>query len=315
MKALIITAMLNGKVNQNVLALVNAANKICDNCDVLILGHNLSKVAHEIASISNINHVLVLDSSELEKPLAENIANQLAEIAKGYTHVLAAADSFGKNLMPRIAGTLEIGQISEIIEVVSPNIFKKFIYAGNVLIEVESLEDIKLLTVRTSNFNSKPEPAKQDAKIVAVVYSNAIHPGVKWHDEHIVDKSIDLGLAKIVISGGRSLGSKENFDKHIRVLAGKLNAAVGATRAAVEAGYAPNDCQVGQTGRVVAPEIYLAIGISGAVQHIAGMKDSKTVIAINTDQTAPIFEHANYGIIGDLFEIVPKLLEHLDLGK
>jgi electron transfer flavoprotein alpha subunit len=312
MKSLIITTIANSKINQNIAALIDAANKISDNCDVLILGHNLSTAANEIANFDKINHVLTLESPELEKPLAENLAGQLSEIAKSYTHVLAAADSFGKNLMPRIAGTLEIGQISEIVSVVSPNIFKKFIYAGNVLIEVESLEDIKLLTVRTSNFSSKAEQAKQSAKIVAIAYNNVIHPNIKWHSENIMDKSVDLGSAKIVVSGGRSLGSKEDFDKHIRTLASKLNAAVGATRAAVEAGLAPNDCQVGQTGRVVAPQVYLAIGISGAVQHIAGMKDSKTVIAINTDQTAPIFEHANYGIIGDLFDIVPKLLNHLD---
>lgn len=312
MKTLIITAAINGKINQNIFALIDAASKICDNYDILILGYNISAVAAEIAKIDKVNSVLVLDSAELEKPLAENIAGQLSEIAKNYTHVLSAADSFGKNLMPRIAGTLEIGQISEIVEIVSPNIFKKFIYAGNVLIEVESLEDIKLLTVRTSNFNNKIQNTVQNAKIVAIAYNNVINPNIKWHSENIIDKSVDLGSAKIVVSGGRSLGSKKDFDKHIRTLANKLNAAVGATRAAVEAGFAPNDCQVGQTGRVVAPQVYLAIGISGAVQHIAGMKDSKTVIAINTDQTAPIFEHANYGIIGDLFDIVPKLLNHLE---
>lgn len=311
MKALIITAITNGKINQNFASLLDAANKICDYCDVLILGHNLTGTTNEIANINKINNVLTLESSELEKPLAENLAPQLAEIAKGYTHVLCAADSFGKNLMPRIAGLLEIGQISEIVKIVSPNVFKKFIYAGNVLIEIESLEDIKLLTVRTSNFDNKYEPAAVSAKITAIPYTNIIHPNIKWQSENIIDKSVDLGTAKIVVSGGRSLGSKEDFDKHIRGLASKLNAAVGATRAAVEAGFAPNDCQVGQTGKVVAPQVYLAIGVSGAVQHIAGMKDSKTVIAINTDQTAPIFEHADYGIVADLFDIVPELSKQL----
>ncbi|HLX52397.1 MAG TPA: electron transfer flavoprotein subunit alpha/FixB family protein [Aquella sp.] len=311
MKTLIITTIINGKINQNLLPLIDAAGKISDYCDVLILGHNLTTAADEAANINGINSVLTLDSTELEKPLAENIASQLAEISKAYTHVMAAADSFGKNLMPRIAGVLEIGQISEIVKVVSPNIFKKFIYAGNVLVEVESLEDIKLLTVRTSNFDSKREPRAESAKIIPIAYNNIIHPNIKWQSENIVDKTVDLSSAKIVISGGRSLGSKESFDTHIRTLANKLNAAVGATRAAVEAGFAPNDCQVGQTGKVVAPQVYLAIGISGAVQHIAGMKDSKTVIAINTDQTAPIFEHADYGIVADLFDIVPELYNKL----
>ncbi|MCC2626231.1 MAG: electron transfer flavoprotein subunit alpha [Burkholderiales bacterium] len=311
MKSLIITTTHSGKINPNLLPLVDAATKISDYCDVLIFGSDLATASIEAATISKINTVFTIEAAELKNPLAENIATQLAEIAKGYSHVLCAADSTGKNLMPRIAGILEIGQISEIVKVVSPNIFKKFIYAGNVLVEVESLEDIKLLTVRTSNFNSKHEPANQNAKIVPIAYKNPIHPHIKWQSENIVDKSVDLSSAKIVVSGGRSLGSKEEFDKHVRGLALKLNAAVGATRAAVEAGYAPNDCQVGQTGKVVAPQVYLAIGVSGAVQHIAGMKDSKIVIAINTDQTAPIFEHADYGIVADLFDIVPELTEKL----
>jgi electron transfer flavoprotein alpha subunit len=313
MKALIITTEHNGQMNQNIASLLNAAKQICDYCDVIIPGYNLG-ATNEIASLANINTVLTLESNSLEKPLAENLANQLAEIAKGYTHILVSADSFGKNLMPRIAGILEIGQISEITGIISPNIFKKFIYAGNVQIEVESLEDIRLLTVRTSNFDSTISQASQTANIMAITYNNNIHPGIKWVSQNIVDKSVDLSSAKIVVSGGRSLGSKEDFDRYIKMLAAKLNAAVGATRAAVEAGFISNDCQVGQTGKVVAPLIYLAIGISGAVQHIAGMKDSKIVIAINTDQTAPIFEHADYGLVGDLFDIVPELLNQLE-GK
>lgn len=310
MKSLIITPPTHGKINA-ITALVDAAHKISDCCDVLILGHNLSASAHEVATIRNINQVMIIEAVELKELLAENVARQLAQIAKGYTHVLMGADSFGKNLMPRIAGVLEIGQISEIVEVVSLNIFKKFIYAGNILVEIESLEDIKLLTVRTGSFSDKLDKADLAAKIITIPYNNIIHPRIKWLSKNIIDKSVDPGFAKIVVSGGSSLGSKEDFDKYIRTLADRLNAAVGATRAAVELGYAPNDCQVGQTGMVVAPEIYLAIGISGAVQHIAGMKDSKIVIAINTDQTAPIFEHANYGIVADLFNIVPELLNHL----
>ena len=184
-------------------------------------------------------------------------------------------------------------------------------YAGNVLIEIESLEDIKLLTVRANNFDSEDGLASNPAPVKNIEFNAKITDKIKFIRRNVVDKSVDLGSAKIVVTGGFSLTSKEAFDANIRALANKLNAAVGASRAAVEAGFAPNDCQVGQTGTAVAPDVYLAIGVSGAVQHIAGMKDSKTVIAINTDDTAPIFEHAEYGIVGDLFELIPQLIAKL----
>jgi electron transfer flavoprotein alpha subunit len=311
MKILVISNIVQGQINPSVYSLLGASKILGAKCDVLIAGHNLGEASCQIAKLSGINQVLTIDNPALANLLVENIARQLVEICKNYTHVLVSADSFGKNLLPRIAGIMEIGQISEVVSIISPNIFKKFIYAGNVLIEVESLEDTKLLSIRTNNFTPDTSLAASSAPIVALDYTNTVSSKIKFINNHVVDKSVDLASAKIVVSGGISLGSKESFDNLIRPLANKLNAAVGATRAAVEAQYADNDTQVGQTGINVAPELYLAVGLSGAVQHIAGMKDSKTVIAINNDSSAPIFEHADYGIVGDLFEIVPQLIEKL----
>ena len=314
MKSLVITTPHHSKLNPNLTHLLACAEKINNSCDVIVIGSNVTTAAQKIATYTIVDNILAVQDSSLEHILAENIANQLAQIIDGYTHVLIAADSFGKNLLPRIAGILGIGQISEVVDIVSSNIFKRFMYAGNVLTEIESLEDIKLLTIRTTNFpvyekirNASDTPAN----IQEIKFNNEIHPQVKLVNEHIIDKSVDLAFAKVVVSGGRSLGSAEAFDANIRVLADKLGAAVGATRAAVDSGYAPNDCQVGQTGKMVAPQVYLAVGISGAVQHIAGMKDSQTVIAINTDHTAPIFEHANYGLVADLFDVIPQLISKL----
>ena len=311
MKTLVISNVLNNHFNPSLYNLLGASSRLGDSCDVIIIGHNLENICSEIAKLSGINQVLCIDNSNLGHLLVENIANQLADICKDYTHVLIASDSFGKNLLPRIAGILEIGQISEVVSILSPERYKKFIYAGNVLVEIESLEDKKLLSIRTNSFEAKAITSDVACPVIKIDYTNPISDKIKYLSSNLVDKSVDLGSAKIVVSGGISLGSKESFDNLIRPLAQKLNAAVGATRAAVEAGYASNDTQVGQTGVNVAPELYLAIGLSGAVQHIAGMKDSKTVIAINNDSSAPIFEHADYVIVGNLFELVPQLIEKL----
>ena len=311
MKILVITNLHNKQINPSLYNLLGAAKSLGEKCDVILLGHNLNETSNNIAKLSVVNKVLTIDNLALNHLLPENISKQLAEICKNYTHVLIAADSFGKNTLPRIAGVLDLGQISEVVSIISPNVFKKFIYAGNILVEIESLEDIKLLTIRCNSFAALNSSTDTNAEIVELPYTNNISEKIKFISNDIIDKSVDLGSAKIVVSGGISLGSKESFDSLIRPLAQKLKAAVGATRAAVEAGYANNDTQVGQTGINVAPELYLAIGLSGAVQHIAGMKDSKKVIAINTDLSAPIFEHADYGIVGDLFEIVPQLIEKL----
>ncbi len=317
MKALVITNKINNKFNPSLLNLFTVIKKIAGNSnyeaktDVLVIGYELNNIVADIAKYQVVNKVLVIDNPALDHILAENIAHQIAKIVGNYTHVLINADSFGKNLLPRIAGILELGQISEIVSVVSPNIFKKFTYAGNILSEIESFEDIKLLTVRSNNFEQDEILANQSCEIVHLEYTNPVSSKIKFISRNVEDKLVNLDSAKIVVTGGISLESKENFDNIIRQLANKLNAAVGASRAAVEAGFAPNDCQVGQTGTTVAPDVYFAIGISGAVQHIAGMKDSKTVIAINTDSTAPIFEYADYGLIGDLFDIVPKLIQKI----
>ena len=314
MKALIITNSSNEKINPSLTNMFGTVKNLGgqnSTCDVLLVGHNLSVISQKIAAYARVNKILLLDDANLKNILVENIALQLSNICKNYTHILINADSFGKNLLPRIGGILDIGQISEVVKVISPNIFKRFIYAGNVLLEVESLEDIKLLTIRANCFPHDSETKTTLAPIEQLAYTNSISDKIKFVTSAIVDKSVSLNSAKIVVSGGIALGSKEDFDQYIRPFANKLGAAVGATRAAVEAGYAPNDCQVGQTGTVVAPLLYLACGISGAVQHIAGMKDSQTVIAINTDTTAAIFEYADYGIIGDLFTIIPQLISKL----
>lgn len=311
MHILIIANIVDGKLNSNIFNLFGVVKKldVHAKCNIFLSGYNIENIAKQLAKHAQVDKVLLLDDILLKQPLAEILTPILTKIVVDYTHVLVAADSFGKNLLPRLAGLLEIGQISEIVDVLSPSIFKKFIYAGNVLVEIESLEEIKLLTVRTSNFEQLITESDNFAQVIKLDLRVESTERIKFIRQDVVDNTVNLESAKVIVTGGRSLGSKESFDSLVRGLANKFAAGVGATRAAVEAGLAPNDCQIGQTGKVVAPELYLAIGISGAVQHIAGMKDSKTVIAVNIDQTAPIFEHADYGLIGDLFTIVPQLLE------
>ena len=317
MRILIITNKpTNIATNPNLLHLFGACSEIFisasipdmqHSCDIAIIGNEITEFCQHVAEYRIVKKVIAFNENT---NLAENIAPTIADIIKEYTHVLVAADSFGKNLLPRIAGILEIPQISEIVKVITPNIFKKFIYAGNVLVELECLSTIKLLTVRTNSFKAIEETSNTATEIVNLTNTRAAHPQVKLLQTEVID-NVDLANAKVIVTGGRSLGAKEAFDNLIRPLATKFNAGVGATRAAVDAGYAHNDCQIGQTGKVVAPNVYLAIGVSGAVQHIAGMKDSKTVIAINNDSTAPIFEHSDYGLITDLFSFIPELMSNL----
>lgn len=317
MRILIITNKpQNSVINPNLLHLFGACREIIlsdnnDNiaqiCDVAIVGHEITDFCNHIAKYIMVKKVIAFNESS---NLAENIAPQMANIIKDYSHVLIAADSFGKNLLPRIAGILEIPQTSEIVGVVSPHIFKKFIYAGNVLVELECLHETKLLTVRTNSFKTIATTHEISAEIINLTNTITPHPQIKLLETKIID-NVDLTNAKVIVTGGRSLSSKEAFDDLIRPLASKLNAGVGATRAAVDAGYAHNDCQIGQTGKIVAPNVYLAIGVSGAVQHIAGMKDSKTVIAINNDESAPIFEHSDYGLVTDLFDFIPELMNKI----
>ncbi len=315
MKILIISNVLNNTINSSLYNLLGATKELISTtdstCDILLLGYNILDVIKEIKHLKIINNLLIIDNLKIRDLVVENIAKQLSDIVKEYSHVLINSDSFGKNLLPRIAGILDIGQISDVVKIISPNIFRRYTYAGNILTEVESLHDINLLTIRSNNFNSYKEYSDKEINIKQIGYNNDECHNVKFIDMKVHNDTISLNNAKVIVSGGVSLESKLNFDTLIRGLAKKLNAAVGATRTAVEAGYISNDCQIGQTGTIVSPYLYIAIGISGAVQHIAGIKDSKIVIAINKDSNAPIFEHANYGLIGDLFEIIPYLINEI----
>lgn len=312
MRILVISNKVATKLNSSLFHLFGAVKHLTAKCDVLLLGSNLNHLGLELAQQKVVDKILLLDNPALEHILVDNIAKQVSEVIKGYTHVMVAADNFGKNLLPRVAGILDTGQISEVTKIISPNIYQKFMYAGNVLVEVESLEDIKLLTIRASNFIEYSELSQSKAPVLNIEFTNPVSQNIKFIAQDIEYKVVDLSNAKVVVSGGRSLGSKDAFDGNVRSLAQILNAATGATRAAVEAGFASNDIQVGQTGKIIAPQLYLAFGVSGAVQHIAGIKNAKVVVAVNTDQTAPIFEYADYGLVADLFEIIPSLIAKIN---
>jgi electron transfer flavoprotein alpha subunit len=274
-----------------------------------VAGNNASGAASEAAALSGVRKVLVCESAALEHHLAEPLADTIVALAASYDALVAPATTTGKNVMPRVAALLDVMQVSEVIEIVSPTIFKRPIYAGNAIQTVETNEPKKVLTIRTSTFEITGTGGSAPVETVAAAGDRGLS-GFKCFEAEQSDRP-DLTAARIVVSGGRALGSKEKFDEVILPLAEKLGAAVGASRAAVDAGYAPNDWQVGQTGKVVAPELYIAIGISGAIQHLAGMKDAGTIVAINTDADAPIFQIADYGLAGDLFEIVPELFKAL----
>lgn len=306
MSILIIAEHDNKTLSPNSLNLASAASKIGGAVHALIIGSgDLSSIAQAAAKISGIEKVLVLSNSIYEHFLAENLAPAIKEIANNYTHVLAPATTFGKDFMPRLSALLDVQQISEIIEVVSADTFKRPIYAGNAIAKVKSKDAKKLITVRTSTFD---KAAQTGSAAIENISSSTADSGVSSFVKIQKTESArpELTSARIVVSGGRGVGSAENF-KIIEKLADKLGAAVGASRAAVDAGYVPNDYQVGQTGKIIAPDLYVAVGISGAIQHLAGMKDSKTIVAINKDENAPIFEVADIGLVADLFTAVPEL--------
>jgi electron transfer flavoprotein alpha subunit len=290
--------------DQTAKALV-AALKIGSEVDVLVAGKGAKPAAEAAAKLKGARKVLLAEADELEQRLAEPLAALVVSLAGGYDAIVAPATASGKNVAPRIAALLDVAQISEIIEVMGPDTFKRPIYAGNAIQTVQSGEARKVITVRTASFQAAPEGGSAAIETV----NAAANPGLSTFVENKLSGSDrpELTSAKIIISGGRALGSSEKFQEVILPLADKLGAAVGASRAAVDAGYAPNDWQVGQTGKVVAPELYIAAGISGAIQHLAGMKDSKVIVAINKDEEAPIFQVADYGIVGDLFTILPEL--------
>lgn len=296
-------------------SIFNAALQIEAKCDVLLIGDKLETTIAKLKNNTVIKQILYLEDESFKHLIVENILDNILNLVDVYTHILIEASTFGKNLLPKLAGCLGVGQISEVTEILSPDLFKRVCYASSILLEIESLETIKLLSVRTNRFSqviSNNNDTNYSASITKLDYNNSMSSNpIKFISNTLSNNEINLTNAKLVVSGGKSLISKENFNKYIHGLAEKLNAGVGCSRDAVEAGIAPNDLQIGQTGKVVAPDIYIAIGISGAVQHIAGIKDSKLIIAINEDESAPIFEYSDYGLVADLFEVIPQLINKL----
>jgi electron transfer flavoprotein alpha subunit len=286
---------------------VTAAQKIGGDLHVLVAGSNAGAAARAAAQIPGVTKVLHADAPHFASPVADNVAATVVALARsgGYSHVLAPATGFGKNAMPRIAALLDVAQISEIIAVESPDTFVRPIYAGSAFATVQSKDAVKVITVRSTGFDAAPASGGSAAVETVIAAADTGQSRVTGQELTKSDRP-ELTSARIVISGGRGLGSGENF-KLLDALAHKLNAAIGASRAAVDAGFAPNDYQVGQTGKIVAPDLYIAIGISGAIQHLAGMKDSKVIVAINKDPEAPIFQIADYGLVGDLFQVIPEL--------
>ncbi|WP_313304646.1 electron transfer flavoprotein subunit alpha/FixB family protein [Stutzerimonas balearica] len=288
---------------------VAAAAKIGGDIHVLVAGQNVAGVAEAAARIAGVSKVLVADDAAYANLLPENVAPLIAELGKGYSHVLAPATTNGKNYLPRVAALLDVDQISEIIAVESADTFKRPIYAGNAIATVQSSAAIKVITVRGTGFD--PVAAEGGSAAIEAVSGPADAGKSAFVGEELAKSDRpELTAAKIVVSGGRGMQNGDNF-KLLYSLADKLGAAVGASRAAVDAGFVPNDMQVGQTGKIVAPQLYIAVGISGAIQHLAGMKDSKVIVAINKDEEAPIFQVADYGLVGDLFEILPELATQL----
>lgn len=310
MNILVVCEHHENKLNTATLKVIAAAQKLNAPIDLIIMGHNIDSIKKEANQIIGLNKIITIDSIDFAAQLAENCSLALAELAKSYSHIFAPASTFGKNLLPRLAAYLDVSPLSEVIEIISPSLFKRPIYAGNAIATVESLDSIKIATIRTASFGSASTNPEHQNVIESYTFSksNTLSRFVKI--EQNKSERPDLTSARVIVSGGRGLQSSENF-KLLEALADKLGAAVGASRAAVDAGFVPNDYQVGQTGKIVAPELYFAIGISGAIQHLAGMKDSKIIVAINKDPDAPIFQIADYGLVGDLFEIVPELTKSL----
>jgi electron transfer flavoprotein alpha subunit len=290
---------------------VTAAKGLSAPIHLLVAGSNCRPAAEAAAKLDGVEKVLVVDAPPYEHGLAEPVAALVVSIAGSYDALMMAATSVGKNIMPRVAALLDVMQVSDVIKVVSADTFERPIYAGNAIQTVQATDAKKVITVRTAAFQAPGQGGSAPIEQAAA----AADPSLSVFKGEELSKSDrpELTSAKIIISGGRALGSSENFAKYIEPVADKLGAAMGASRAAVDAGYAPNDWQVGQTGKVVAPELYIAVGISGAIQHLAGMKDSKVIVAINKDEEAPIFQVADFGLVGDLFQVLPQLAE--ELGK
>ncbi|GAA3091088.1 electron transfer flavoprotein subunit alpha/FixB family protein [Rhizobium viscosum] len=295
----------NASLSDQTAKALTAATQIGGDIHVLVAGKGAKAAADAAAKLSGVSKVLLAESDELANNLAEPLADLIVSLAGSYDTIVAAATSTGKNVMPRVAALLDAAQVSEIIEVVSADTFKRPIYAGNAIQTVQATDAKKVITVRTASFASASEGGSAVVELIPAVSDPGLSNFVS--DALSASERPELTSAKIIISGGRALGSAEKFKEVILPVADKLGAAVGASRAAVDAGYAPNDWQVGQTGKVVAPQLYIACGISGAIQHLAGMKDSKVIVAINKDEEAPIFQIADYGLVADLFDVLPEL--------
>ncbi len=309
MNSIVVAEHNNQQLNPVTLKVITAAKQLGDDITVIVIGHDCAAVAAQAAKAQGVSKVIQADAPGYQHQLAENVAPLVADLAKQAKYVLAPATTFGKNFMPRVAALLDVAQLSEVIEIIDADTFKRPIYAGNGIATVKSSDPQKVMTVRSVAFaatdiGSEAVPIETIDNVVGGDKTTFVKQTLNESDRP------ELTAAKVVISGGRGLQSGENF-KILEKLADVLGAAIGASRAAVDAGYVPNDYQVGQTGKIVAPELYIAVGISGAIQHLAGMKESKIIVAINKDEEAPIFQVADYGIVGDLFEIVPKFTELL----
>jgi electron transfer flavoprotein alpha subunit len=305
MSVLVIAEHDNQRLNVATQRAVGAAQQIGGDVHVLVAGSGCAAVAEQAAQLQNVASVRLADAPHYAAQTAENVAALIVANAAGHTHILAAASSLGKSVLPRVAALLDVAQISEITAVESADTFVRPMYAGNVLATVKSADPVKVITVRATAFEAVGQG--NHAPIVAIPSANAVSTSRLVGRELTKSERPELAAAKIVVSGGRGLGNGENYQRLLEPLADQLGAALGASRAAVDAGFVPNDYQVGQTGKIVAPQLYIAVGVSGAIQHLAGMKESKVIVAINKDPDAPIFQVADYGLVADLFEAVPEL--------
>lgn len=308
MSILVIAEHDNDTLKSSTLNTVTAAAAIGGDVAVLVAGSNCQAAAEQAAKISGVSQVIVADNAAYANQLAENMQPLIVELAAGKTHILAPATTSGKNIMPGVAALLDVAQISEVTKIESADVFERPIYAGNALAKVQSLDAVKVLTIRTTAFEEAAQEGSASVEAVASAHDAGKSSYVG--EEVVTSERPELTAAKVIISGGRGMGNGENFSI-LEAVADKLGAAVGASRAAVDAGFVSNDMQVGQTGKIVAPDLYIAVGISGAIQHLAGMKDSKVIVAINKDEEAPIFSVADYGLVADLFEAVPELESNL----
>ena len=310
MSILVLVEHDNKELRASTLSTITAASQIHENIEVIVIGSECNEVINKLKNVNIVKKIIVVDDPKYINPIAELISPIIISIADSYTHIMAPASTFGKNIMPRVAVLLDVAQVSDIIKIESSDTFVRPIYAGNALATVQSTDEKKIITIRPTSF----DPASTEggaAEVKKLEFNSEISLTEFVNRQENKSDRPELGTARVVISGGRGLGSADNFAL-LNDIADKLNAAVGASRAAVDAGYISNDSQVGQTGKVVVPDLYIAVGISGAIQHLAGMKESKIIVAINKDEEAPIFNVADYGLRGDLFDILPQLSLELD---